>query len=437
VVEEKETRMKELMAMMGLQAWVFTASWFLTYFVMFFIIALVQTTALWTSVLKNTDWTLSFLFFLLFNLSCLNLAFLVSTLFSRAKLAGIAGPVVMFAAVMPRYAFFSTVNDEEVLQKSFLSLMLSPSAFAFGGDLLMEYEGANIGMTWATIYDDKFSFGFVLFALAMSFVFYGALAVYFSMVLPNEFGTRRHPCFCIQRLWRRKGGYDRFDNDADDDVDVDNNGNEGEDVKLTVYADDNRSDGGSGGSAGSAYFQQVPASLRGKEALRIRGLRKVFKNGKRSTVAVAGLDMDVYKDGITALLGHNGAGKSTLISMLTGLYAPTRGDATFDGGLRLTKDMPGIRRSMGVCPQRNVLFDTLTVTEHVRMFATLKGVPPADVAAVADAIVADVGLVSKKDAFAVGLSGGQKRKLCLANALVGPSDVVVLDECTSGMDVCT
>ena len=79
----------------------------------------------------------------------------------------------------------------------------------------------------------------------------------------------------------------------------------------------------------------------------------------------------MYEGQITALLGHNGAGKTTTMSVLTGLYTPTLGDAVINGYSILT-DMDEIRKSLGLCPQHNVLFDRLTVKEHLMLFGMLK-----------------------------------------------------------------
>ena len=90
---------------------------------------------------------------------------------------------------------------------------------------------------------------------------------------------------------------------------------------------------------------------------------------------------------------------------------------------------------MQVCPQKNVLFDDLTVRDHLVMFAALKNVPSSEVAAMIDEVVKDVGLTAKINELPRNLSGGQKRKACLAIAMMGNNTFLVLDEPTSGMDV--
>ena len=88
-------------------------------------------------------------------------------------------------------------------------------------------------------------------------------------------------------------------------------------------------------------------------------------------LAVNNLYLKMYKGQITALLGHNGAGKTTTMSILTGLFPPS-GGAAYINGLSVVEDIDIIRRNLGICPQYNVLFDRLTVREHLNFFARLK-----------------------------------------------------------------
>ena len=97
----------------------------------------------------------------------------------------------------------------------------------------------------------------------------------------------------------------------------------------------------------------------------------ISKGSSGSKVAVDELSLNIFKGQITALLGHNGAGKTTTISMLTGLYPPSSGSAHINGKSIIT-DMDAIRESLGLCPQHNVLFDRLTVKEHLDFFISLK-----------------------------------------------------------------
>ena len=128
------------------------------------------------------------------------------------------------------------------------------------------------------------------------------------------------------------------------------------------------------------------------------------------------------------------AGKSTTISMLTGLIPPTKGQGNLRG-LDLGNDMPAIRKTLlGVCAQDDRLFAEVSVDKHLAIYAMFKAIPPEKCAHEIATIIAAVGLKEKRNVSASQLSGGMKRKLGLAIALLGGSRVVVLDEPTSGMD---
>ena len=96
--------------------------------------------------------------------------------------------------------------------------------------------------------------------------------------------------------------------------------------------------------------------------------------------------------------------------------------------------MPTIRNMMAVCPQFDILWDNLTVREHLYIAARLQNVPKSEINQRIQTLVYDVGLTEKIDKYSKTLSGGQKRKLSVAMSLIGNSKVVFLDEPTSGMD---
>ncbi|CAG7716860.1 unnamed protein product, partial [Allacma fusca] len=170
----------------------------------------------------------------------------------------------------------------------------------------------------------------------------------------------------------------------------------------------------SGGNPGTGNFEVDPMHL--KSYIEIKGLTKVF--GKN--VAVNKLNIKFFENQVTSLLGHNGAGKTTTMSMLTGLVIPTSGTALVNG-YDICKNMGFVRANLGLCPQYNVLFDELTVEEHIRFFSLLKGCSPSEVD-------------EERHAPSKNLSGGMKRKLSVGIAFCAGSKAVLLDEPSSGMD---
>jgi ATP-binding cassette subfamily A (ABC1) protein 3 len=119
--------------------------------------------------------------------------------------------------------------------------------------------------------------------------------------------------------------------------------------------------------------------------------------------------------------------------MLTGLLEPTEGHAEVMG-LDIFNEMPEFRNHLGVCPQHDVLFEFLTPEDHLRLFASFKGTPPDEIENQVQQMLEDIDLLSVKNQLSKTLSGGQKRKLSVAIAMIGNSKIVMLDEPTSGMD---
>ena len=141
----------------------------------------------------------------------------------------------------------------------------------------------------------------------------------------------------------------------------------------------------------------------------------------------------MYQGQIFALLGHNGAGKTTTISMLTGLIEANAGFAEVFG-IDIFNKMDEMRKILGVCPQHDVLFEFLTPEDHLRLFSAFKGTPADLIESQVNKMLEEIDLQDQRTQLSKNLSGGQKRKLSVAIAMIGNSQIVLLDEPTSGMD---
>ena len=180
LVEEKETMMRETMAAMGMSLTANALAWAFVALLLFTWIASSTTFITSSSFLPSSEPSLLFAYFGLFCLSEISLCFLVSAFFSRAKLAAIVGPVVLFATCLPRYIFFGTNRYEEV-QGKFAASLLSCTAFSFGADILADYEYANVGVNWSNFTEGAYSFQSCLFFMALDTVLYALLAVYLQV----------------------------------------------------------------------------------------------------------------------------------------------------------------------------------------------------------------------------------------------------------------
>ncbi len=175
--------------------------------------------------------------------------------------------------------------------------------------------------------------------------------------------------------------------------------------------------------------------------LRLSKLRKAFRGargGSGGTVAVDGLSLEVRKGEIFGLLGPNGAGKSTTIGMATGLLAPDEGTVEVDGVGTGEKSGPptdpAVRVRLGVAPQSLALYDELTGEENLRFFGRLYGLDATRLRERVARVLDEVGLTSRGRDRAGTYSGGMKRRLNLAAAMVHEPPLLLLDEPTAGVD---
>lgn len=271
----------------------------------------------------------------------------------------------------------------------------------------MKHEGTSIGLQWFNLFspvtvDDQLTVAHIMMMLIVDALFYLLVALYVEQIAPGEFGIPKKWNFLLTKeFWSAHKAYGRQMNAMDREY-------------LRKDRRDNEEEAPTDKHAG----------------IKILGLTKIYKGSK---VAVNDLSLNLYEDQISVLLGHNGAGKTTTMSMLTGLFPPTSGTAIVNG-FDIRYDIVSLRNSLGLCPQHNILFDELTVAEHIRFFSKLKGLDEKQIAKEIDKYVSLLELDDKRNAQSQTLSGGMKRKLSIAIALCGDSKVVLCDEPTSGMD---
>lgn len=229
------------------------------------------------------------------------------------------------------------------------------------------------------------------------FFMYLLLFLYCDQVVANEYGVAKQPLFFLD--WCKKKAKK----------------NQGELDQNLINQDD------------CSAFHYEPLSSELQPTVIINQLQKKF--GKK--IVVNNISFRLYPGQIFCLLGHNGAGKTTTISLLTGMIEKTYGSVSMYG-LDLDQDLDKIRLSLGLCTQKDCLYDELTVIEHLQFIQRIKRVE--NQADQIESLLQTTELIYEKDKLVSSLSGGSKRKLSLAMALVGDAKVIFLDEPTSGMD---
>uniref|UniRef100_A0A8C9ZMM0 ATP binding cassette subfamily A member 3 n=1 Tax=Sander lucioperca TaxID=283035 RepID=A0A8C9ZMM0_SANLU len=362
------------------------------------------------AVLTYSDPTLVFVFLLAFTVATINFSFMISAFFSRANVAAAAGGFIYFLSYLP-YLFLWPRYDLLSHAQKVSACLISNVAMAMGAQLIGMFEGKGTGIQWSNLFDsvtvdDDFSLAQVLGLLLFDSVLYGLVAWYMEAVFPGEYGVPLPSYFFVLPSYWCSSPRMALVNEKEEE----------EDAEKALKGE---------------FIEEEPAGL--VSGVKIKHLAKEFKVGNKTRQAVRDLTMNMFEGQITVLLGHNGAGKTTTLSMLTGLFPPTSGRA-YINGYDICQDMAMIRRSLGLCPQHDVLFDNLTVREHLLFYAQLKGFSKEKIPDEVDRTIRILNLEDKRQARSKTLSGGMKRKLSIGIALIGDSKVVMLDEPTSGMD---
>lgn len=247
-------------------------------------------------------------------------------------------------------------------------------------------------------------------------VFVYLLISYVDAVVPSEYGVQKPWHFPITTFFKkpkskrdpesrlRDSSHDNTDNDLLEGGDAD------------VYAERER--------VQTVYDPEKTPLIIDNLFHRYRG---------KVEPALRGMSFGVETNTVLGLLGPNGAGKSTMIHLLTGLYKPTSGTAHV-AGADIRTNMAMVHAKIGVCPQHDILWGDLTVADHLLFYSRLRGIPPSLEQQAVTFAIASVSLIKFRDRQVKGLSGGEKRRVSIAIALLGDNSVIFLDEPSTGLD---
>ncbi|XP_049526534.1 phospholipid-transporting ATPase ABCA3-like [Dermacentor silvarum] len=414
LTDEKATGMRELLRVMGLSDWVYWASHYLSAFFMHSII--VSLMLLFTCVKRNeegrafiqfSDPTLLFVILNFFCSQCLMHGFALSMFFAHPHSA-IAGAMLYwtFSNAMPflllehagGQGYYYIARQDKLLTAIFPGMSLHWSFRVLERFEKFVERGANWGnfydpvatpdnVTLAEIVFVGFTFDCILAAFIWYFdnVFCLGPGVHKPFHYPLKLGYWLPRMTFVAAMPTSRGGDDLLNFEAE------------------------------------PTYQAV--------AVELVNACKDYDG----VVAVDDACLRIYNNQITVLLGHNGAGKTTLLNMITGFVDCTSGSALVGAyDVRIcTRDA---RQSIGYCPQYNVLFDDLTVEEHLMFFAIIKGIPLNKVQLEVVTLLHDASLMEHRSVLAVNLVPGLQRRLCTAIAIVATPKLVILDEPTTNMD---
>lgn len=456
IVVEKFDGIREAMLVMGLMPSCMFFGWYLSALLMDLVASLLAAMFLKIGFMKQVNYGILLLMYFSFMQQNTALCFFVSSLFTNPRIASWCVAFVLFVCAIPSYSFPEGMTD---LQKTFVCLVPCVG-YAETFNMILQYVNNGwhfglaeaqtggfdvsraIGMMWA-------SFGvLMLLSFYLDRVGFGAVGrrahpLFFLMPLFNMFRTRKSVqvslCDSGRPIQQRRATASEY---GDDVCRFDSDG------KVAVK--DISGDSASQCSDMIEHHSDVVDTSDPGIALLFHRLRKVyisggllgyfytfftgmFRRGDR-VVALDGVTFAIRTGEVNVLLGPNGAGKSTIMGIATGMVSATQGSVYISGHNTKT-DIESCRQSIGYCPQRDIVWPLLTVEEHITFYARMKASESFNVQEKVNYVIDLVGLEEKRNSTAHSLSGGQRRRLCVAMALVGDSTVLLLDEPTAGMDI--
>ncbi|KAF8005573.1 hypothetical protein BT93_K0001 [Corymbia citriodora subsp. variegata] len=452
LITEKELKLRQAMTVMGLYDTAYWLSWLtwegiMTILSSLFIVLFGMMFQF--DFFLNNSFPVVLLLFFLFQFNMIGFAFMLSAFLSKASSSTTVGFSIFIIGFLTQLVTVFGFPYSQSFGNGYRVIwsLFPPNLLAEALNLLSKATATpdDSGISWSrrakcapNDIECVISINDIYKWLVATFFVWFILAIYFDNIIPNASGVRKPILYFLNPgYWTGKGGskvkeggicscigsVPPSEHVAPDDEDVLQ-----EESIVKAQAKEGLDDT--------------------NVAVQIRGLVKTYpgttklgccKCKRTSTYhAIKDLSVNFAKDQLFCLLGPNGAGKTTTINCLTGITPVTGGDALVYGySIRNSVGMSNIRKIIGVCPQFDILWDLLTGEEHLYLFVNIKGLAPGSIKSVVEKSLAEVRLTEAGKVKAGSYSGGMKRRLSVAIALIGDPKLVVLDEPTTGMDPIT
>eukprot|EP01018_Ginkgo_biloba_P024057 Gb_37630 [translate_table: standard] len=429
LVYEKQRNLRIMMKMHGLgdgPYWLITYGYFLVLSIVYMVCFVLFGTAIGLKFFRLNDYSIQFVFYFIYINLQIALGFLAATMFSKVKTATVVGYQYVFGfGLLGSFLFEFFVEDKTFSRNWVLVMEILPgfslyrglyelADYAFTGN----YQG-TVGMRWRNLNDHDNGMRNVLIIMFVEWLIILPVAYYLDQVVALGSGIKRHPLFFLDSI--RRKSHQSFRRPS-----LQRQGS-----KLTVEME--RADV----AQERGVVEKLLKAPIQAHAIVCDGLKKVYpgQDGNSDKYAVRGLSLAVPRGECFGMLGPNGAGKTTSINMMIGLSAPTSGTAYIQG-LDIRTDMDRIYTSMGVCPQHDLIWETLTGREHLLFYGRLKNLKGAALQNAVEESLKSVDLFNGGvgDKQSGKYSGGMKRRLSVAISLIGDPQVVYMDEPSTGLD---
>ncbi|XP_022681997.1 ABC transporter A family member 8 [Setaria italica] len=426
LVYEKQQKLRAMMKMHGLgdmAYWIISYCYFLLISLIYMLLLVIFGSIVGVKLFASNSYVLQFIVYFTYMNLQISFAFLMTSFFTTVSTATVSGYLyVIGSGFIGEYLFKPFVEDTSVSRSSIVLMeffppfslyriiyeLSPPPATGFYSD----FSGVQLG----DLSDPENGILVLLIIMVLEW----ATFLFFTLYL-DEFGFLQTGIRKLVTASRPDGSCQALQKPS----------TQPQEFEASIEID--RTDIMSEREIVGRFLQQPDSSY----SVIIDNIRKVYppKDGNAEKVAVKGFSLSIQRGQCFGLLGSNGAGKTSLISMLTGFTKPTSGTAYVDG-LNIRTDMNEIYTRIGVCPQFDLLWETLTAREHLMFYGRLKRLNGAALVEAAEQSLKVLRIFEGgvADTRVSQYSGGMKRRLSVAISLIGDPKVVYLDEPSSGLD---
>ncbi|KAL5544420.1 hypothetical protein UlMin_008204 [Ulmus minor] len=427
LVYEKQQRLRIMMKMHGLgdgPYWMISYAYFFTVSLIYMLCFVIFGSVIGLKFFTLNDYSIQFVFYFIYINLQISLAFLVAAMFSNVKTATVIGYIMVFATgLLGGFLFQFFVEDTKFPRGWIIAMELYPGFSLYRGlyefaqyAFIGNYLGTN-GMRWGDLSDSKNGMREVLIIMVVEWVLVLFVAFYVDQVVSS--GSGKGPLFFLQSFRKKKKGSFRMPSLK----------RQGSKVFVQMEKPDVAQE--------REKVEQLLQEAEPSHSIVCDNLKKVYpgRDGNPEKFAVRGLSLALPRGECFGMLGPNGAGKTSFINMMIGLTKPSSGTA-FVQGLDIRTYMDEIYTSMGVCPQHDLLWETLTGREHLLFYGRLKNLKGSSLTQAVEESLKSVNLYhgGVADKQAGKYSGGMKRRLSVAISLIGDPKVVYMDEPSTGLD---
>ncbi|XP_011044024.1 PREDICTED: ABC transporter A family member 7-like [Populus euphratica] len=427
LVYEKQQKLRIMMKMHGLgdgPYWMISYMYFLAISALYMFVFVAFGSIVGLKFFTLNDYFIQFVFYFLYINLQISLAFLVSAFFSNVKTATVVGYICVFGTgLLGGFLFQSFVEDASFPKGWIIFMELYPGFALYRG--LYEFAEYSLqgnsmgtdGMKWGNLSDSENGMSDVMIIMLLEWLAVLCIAYYVDQIFSS--GSGKNPKYLLQKFRKkrpssfRKPSLGRQASKVFVDMD-----------KPDVIQEREK-------------VEQLLLEPTTTHSIVCDNLRKVYpgRDGNPEKLAVRGLSLAIPRGECFGMLGPNGAGKTSFISMMIGLTTPSSGTAYVEG-LDIRTQMDWVYTSMGVCPQHDLLWETLTGREHLLFYGRLKNLKGAALKKAVEDSLKSVNLFNGgvADKQAGKYSGGMKRRLSVAISLIGDPKVVYMDEPSTGLD---